>query len=210
LGATLWFSYPPIRGYPLFTPRPFPRARPPPTAGYSMVKPVHAVGCSASFWPCCSSWFPVGGWLQLFWLISPESHSTVHQTRTFSFQSAVFFRASRPPGIPLQCTNCQSNTAIFLFIPRYHMSCLDAASIYNRISKISWWGLPSVLATLWFGPFVQAAEGHWCGRAGGVRPSGRARGARALKLAGRLPARRSVAKIRSPNFPILNRVRVGH
>lgn len=155
MGATLWFSYPPIRGYPLFTPRPFPRARPPPTAGYSMVKPVHAVGCSASFWPCCSSWFPVGDWLQLFWLISPESHSTVHQTRIFSFQSAVFFRASRPPGIPLQCTNCQSNTAIFLFILRYHMSCLDAASIYNRISKISWWGggyplfwLPSGLVPL--------------------------------------------------------------
>lgn len=146
-----------------------------------------------------------------FWSLSPKRHSAVPCTKFFSFQFSFFFRASRPPGIPLQCTSCQSNTAIFLFILRYHMICPDAASIFNRISKIPWWGG----ATLWFGyPLVwspvQGAEGHWCGRAGGVRPSGRARGARALKLAGRLPARRSVAKIRSPNFPILNRVRVGH
>ena len=50
------------------------------------------------------------------------------------------------------------------------------------------------------------AAGHWRGRAGGRR-AGRAR---ALELAGCLPATRSVAKIRSPNFPILNRARVGH
>lgn len=65
-GATLRLGYPPIRGYPLFTPRPFPRARPPPTAGYPMVMPMHAVGSSASLWPCCSCLSLVEGWLQLF------------------------------------------------------------------------------------------------------------------------------------------------
>lgn len=114
-----------------------------------------------------------------------------------------------------QASHCSALTAnrILRFFSLFRAITCSARTLRRfliEFPKSRGGGLPSVLATLWFGPFVQAAEGHWCGRAGGVRPSGRARGARALKLAGRLPARRSVAKIRSPNFPILNRVRVGH
>ena len=45
-------------------------------------------------------------------------------------------------------------------------------------------GLPSGLATLWFGPLVQAAEGHWCGAGGRRAPQWACTGCTGAEIGG--------------------------
>ena len=112
-GATLRLGYPPIRGYPLFTPRPFPRARPPPTAGYPMVMPVHAVGSSASLWPCSSCFSLVEGWLQLFG--SFHQKATQQWTeRKYSASNLRFFSV-HPAHQASQCSARSVNRVLRFF-----------------------------------------------------------------------------------------------
>jgi hypothetical protein len=119
LGATLWF------GHTFFPPTPAPK-----------IQTLHGCTSGCSALSCISEaglqrLISCRGLVAAFWSLSPKRHLAVLCTKIFSFQFAVFFRASRPPGISLQRTNRQSNTATFLFILRYHTPCQDAASTFN-------------------------------------------------------------------------------